>query len=53
MAGVTAIDHAAPNGQGNSNPVNAVSGGLTNDEKAAVGGLLDRDENKGAAVHVS
>lgn len=30
----------------------ASGGGMTNDEKAAVGGLVARDENKGAAVHV-
>lgn len=56
MAGVTAIDHATPNGKGGSNgdanAANADPGGMTNDEKQAVGGLLRRDEDRGAAVHV-
>lgn len=56
MPGVTAIDHALPNDQGgvhaNGDSTNADPGGMTNDEKVAVGGLLQRDEGKGAAVHV-
>lgn len=59
MAGVTAIDHALPNGQsgngngnGNAHPANADPAGMTNDEKQAVGGLLRQDEARGAAVHV-
>jgi hypothetical protein len=56
MPGVTAIDHALPNGKGgvdaNGDGTNADPGGMTNDEKQAVGGLLQRDEGKGAAVHV-
>lgn len=56
MSGVTAIDHALPNGGGsnglNANPANADPGGMTNDEKQAVGGLLRKDEARGAAVHV-
>lgn len=51
MSGVTAIDHALPNGNG-ANANNADPGGMTNDEKQAVGGLVNRDESKGAAVHV-
>lgn len=58
MPEVTAIDHAVPNGNGNGvnangNPTSADPGGMTNDEKVAVGGLLNRDESKGAAVHVN
>jgi hypothetical protein len=57
MAGVTAIDHAVGNGGTNgdgqnANPANADPGGMTNDEKQAVGGMLRRDEAKGAHVHV-
>lgn len=56
MPGVTAIDHALPNGKGgtdaNGNAANADPGGMTNEEKQAVGGLLHRDEDMGAAVHV-
>lgn len=55
MPEVTAIDHALQNGNGvsaNGNATSADPGGMTNDEKVAVGGLLNRDESKGAAVHV-
>jgi hypothetical protein len=51
MSGVTAIDHALPNG--NNNAASADPGGMTNDEKLAVGGILRTDEARGAAVHVS
>lgn len=54
MSGVTAIDHALPNGNGNdNNAAMADPGGMTNDEKDAVGGMLRTDEARGAAVHVS
>jgi hypothetical protein len=57
MPGVTAIDHAVPNGGGipdglNANPANADPAGMTNDEKQAVGGMLRKDEARGAPVHV-
>ena len=37
---------------GKANPAAADPGGMTNDEKSAVGGLLRNDAAKGAAVHV-
>jgi hypothetical protein len=52
MSGVTANDFALPNGS-NGNPTAADPGGMTNEEKQSVGGLLSRDEAKGAAVHVT
>lgn len=36
-----------------ANPALADPGGMTQDEKSLVSGLLKRDEAKGAAVHVS
>lgn len=36
-----------------ANPVLADPGGMTQDEKSLVSGLLKKDEAKGAAVHVS
>jgi len=51
MSGVTANDYALPNGGGNA--ALADPGGMTNEEKQSVGGLLRRDEARGAAVHVS
>ena len=54
MSGVTANDFALPNGSnGNSNAALADPGGMTNEEKQSVGGLLSRDEARGAAVHVT
>ena len=53
MSGVTANDYALPNGGGNGNAAAADPGGMTNEEKQSVGGLLRRDEARGAAVHVS
>jgi hypothetical protein len=52
MASIQAIDHAFPNGNGTTSAADAGAGGMTNNEKAAVSGLLARDENKGAAIHV-
>jgi len=52
MSGVTANDFALPNGS-NANATAADPGGMTNEEKQSVGGLLSRDEAKGAAVHVT
>ncbi|WWD20758.1 hypothetical protein CI109_105235 [Kwoniella shandongensis] len=52
MATVRAVDHAVTNGDANNNRNNAIAGGMTNDEKAAVGGLAARDADKGAAVHM-
>lgn len=48
---LAAKDHAYPNGEGIS-AASASAGGMTNGEKVAVGELLDRDQEKGAAVHV-
>jgi hypothetical protein len=57
MSGVTANDYAIPNGasigNGNGDAAAADPGGMTNEEKQSVGGLLRRDEARGAAVHVS
>jgi hypothetical protein len=55
MSGVISRDHALPNGgsEAAANPNNADPGGMTNQEKQAVGSVLQRDINKGAAVHVS
>ena len=55
MSGVTSNDFALPNGgsNGNNNAALADPGGMTNEEKQSVGGLLRRDEAKGAAVHAS
>ena len=55
MSGVTSNDFALPNGgsNGNNNAALANPGGMTNEEKQSVGGLLRRDEAKGAAVHAS
>lgn len=51
MSGVTANDFALPNG-GSNNASAADPGGMTNEEKQSVGGLLRKDEARGAAVHV-
>ena len=51
---VRAVDHAAgANGDGKPrlNPINT-SVGMTNDLRAAVGGMLAQDASIGAAVHV-
>ncbi|ORY31245.1 C2 domain-containing protein [Naematelia encephala] len=51
MAEVRFVDHAVPNGDGSVDPSAASPGGMTNDEKVSVAGVLARDESKGAAVH--
>lgn len=38
---------------GSANAAGADPGGMTNNEKAAIGGLLRADAERGAAVHVS
>ena len=52
MAAVKAVDHALPDGNGSANPAAADPGGMTNDEKRAVSGVIAQDEQKGASVHV-
>jgi hypothetical protein len=52
MSGVTANDFALPNGS-TGDATAADPGGMTNEEKQSVGGLLSRDEARGAAVHVT
>lgn len=53
MAAPNSFDYAASNGNGApTGPASASAGGMTNDVKAAVGGMIAQDENKGAAVHV-
>ena len=54
MATVRAVDHALPNGKGSPDSVGlGAAGGMANDEKAAVAGLVSTDASKGGAVHVS
>jgi len=52
MSGISANDYAIPNGSSNGNAAAADPGGMTNEEKQSVGGLLRTDEARGAAVHV-
>ena len=54
MATVRSVDHAFSNGTqaGASASAAASPGGMTNGEKAVLGELSSRDEQKGAAVHV-
>ncbi|EIW70089.1 hypothetical protein TREMEDRAFT_71520 [Tremella mesenterica DSM 1558] len=52
MSTVKAVDHALVNGASSPASASAASpGGMTNDEKVAVGGMIARDERKGANVH--
>lgn len=54
MTSVISKDHAFPNGSNgaDADPIKADPGGMTNEEKEAVAGVLAKDANKGAAVHV-